>query len=261
MRYQSRQLICLLLLIISGSLMMAAQTYHINPVITPSTVIDGQSMAACFPTELVAISPTGEVAFATGCAVAFLQNSEMVFTSHHIVARDGDVIDGKEIHISSFSPPTINSQGQVAYEVMWLPVGKDPDDGRNWLFGICVDRHLVQALPPDTNISSLTLSDDGKVTYNQPLQSTAPAVRPAPPKTPSAVPAIIHQIPFKLPKNVPIGIPNVAQNPFPQPPKSVDAAHPVVSLPQFASNSKGQLVIPTTLPGDHFSILIATPAN
>jgi hypothetical protein len=256
-----------LLLIITASLMMPAQTFHITPVITPTTVIDGQSMAACNLPDSVAINASGAIAFTTYCHPAELQLPNMILTAQHIVAKDGDVIDGRHIKIYSFEPIAINSRGQVAYTITWVDDGKDPQDDTNWNSGICVDHHFVQQLPPNTNVTSLTLTDDGKVTYNQPLLFTPkPSVRPQPQNS-SASHGILGQIPvklppFKMPKNLPIGIPTAPQpSSLPSPPSTTRTPAVTPALASFASNNRGQVVIPATLPGGHFSILIATPAN
>ena len=254
-----------LLLILSASLMVAAQAYHITSVITPSTVIDGQTMSACHMPDAIAVSPSGNLAFVTYCMVDQFQNPQMVITTQHIIAKDGDVVDGRQIRILSFDPIAANNRGQVAYSIMWLPEGRDPQDDKSWRFGICVDRHFVEEISSDVIIASLTLTDDGQVSFNQPPISSVSPSASTRPQTSSAIPSILRQVPvrlppFKMPKNFPIGIPTV-----PKPsslPSLGDGAAVVASpLPMFKSDSRGEVVIPASLPDGHFSILVATPTN
>ncbi len=246
MKHHSRQLIRLLLLIISASLMVAAQTYRITPVVTPNTVIDGQIMSACHMPDAIAVSPSGNLAFVTFCSVAQLQNPQMVITSQHVIAKDDDLVDGRQIRILVFYPIATNNHGQVAYTIMWLPQGKDPQDDKNWRFGICIDRHFAEEIPSDLRITSLTLTDDGKVAYNQPPTSSVSRSAPTSPQTSSPIPSILRQVPvklppFKMPKNFPIGIPTI---PKPSALPSLGNGAPVVTsaLPMFTTDSRGQLV-------------------
>jgi hypothetical protein len=256
-----------LLLIISASLTMAAQTYRITPVITPDTVIDGQSIRPCLRVDTLAINDSAEIAFSTYCRTGDYEITDMLFTSRHLIAKDGDVIDGK--HIKVF--PTehivvINSHGQVAYLALYVDDWKDAENEDKWRIAICVDHHIVSTFPPDQQITSLTLTDEGKVSFNQPVQQIAPTS----PSTPSAaaqkIPGILRQIPIKLPslrlpKNVPIGIPSIPQVPqSPSGPANAPRTRAPL-FPTFASNSRGQIVIPANLPDGHFVILLASPTN
>jgi hypothetical protein len=262
MKHLSRQLICHLLLIISASLMMAAQTYHITPVVTPTTSIDGQGMAGCHQPDSVAISPSGEIAFTTYCSTGERQLPNFVMTSKRIVAKDGYVIDGRHITLSSPQPIAINSNGQVAYTVLWVDDGKDPKDDANWHEGICIDRHFVQSIPNNLIVRSLTLTDDGVVSFNQPIPTAVVPPAPAPARQAS----LLHQIPLKLPplkmpKNLPIGIPATPQTAPLAPPSGKHMSVTADPLPLLTTNRRGQAVIVANLPDWRFVILLATPAN
>jgi hypothetical protein len=242
-----------------------AQTYRITPAITPSTVIDGQVMSACRMPDAITVSPSGNLAFVTYCMVDQFQNPQMVVTSHHIIAKDDDVVDGRTIQILGFYPIATNNRGQVAYTIMWVPQGKDPLDDKSVHYGICIDRHFVEEFGSDLIIRSLTLTDDGKVSFNQPSPLSVSRSAPTQPQTSSAIPGVLRQIPlkpppFKLPKNFPVSIPPI---PKPSSLPSLGNGTPVVTsaLPMFTTDSRGQLVIPANLPDGHFVILLASPVN
>jgi hypothetical protein len=246
----------ILLLTISASLGMAAQTYRITPVVTSASVIGGQDMHACFAPGSAALNDAGEVAFALTCHTGDLKINNMVVTAHRIVASDKELVDGKTVKIFSDDPIAINSRGQVAYVVIYYAgndLKKDVDDETKWHTAICVDNHIVTNVPDKTSINSLNLADDGTVSFNQPLTPHAAAS-----PTGQRVQAL-HQIPIKLPplklpKNVPIGIP--PSNP--QLPAPTPTANP---LPPFSTNSHGQILINSKFNDFGFVILLATPAN
>jgi hypothetical protein len=260
MKHQSLQFICLLLLTISGSLMMVAQTYHITPIVTPANVIDSQAMAGCHQPDYAAISSSGEVAFATYCTAGEHQLPSFVMTSHRIVAKDGDVIDGKHIQIFRTDVIAINARGQVAYTILTLEDGKDPNDPANWHEAICVDQQLVQAVPNDIVVRSLALTDDGKVSVNQPVSTAIAPAGPMPGKQGNPLNKIPFKMPpLKMPKNFPIGIPSIPQ--IPQTATRSDNHPATAPLPLLTTNSKGQAVIVAGLDGWNFAIFVLTPAN
>ena len=251
----------ILMLFISASLTMAAQTFHIAPAVTPSTIIEGISLRDCWAPQLVAINNSTEIAFRATC-----NDRGVLFTSRRVVAKEGDWIDGNYVAlISSVDPIAINEHGQVAYVAYYAGPNESPIPP-DCHPGIFVERHLVLTIPKESKIASLALSEDGKVSFNQPARQIAPTS----PSTPSAaaqkIPGILRQIPIKLPplrlpKNVPIGIPSIP--PIPQSPSGpANAARtPAPSFPMFVSNSRGQIAIPANLPDGHFVILLASPAT
>lgn len=263
------------LILLLGVLMVAhallAQTsiptYRITPVITPNTVIDGQSIRPCFQVDNLAINDSGEIAFSTYCRTGDLEITNMLFTSRRVIAKDEDLIDGKHIRIfPTEHTVVINNHGQVAYLALYVDDWKDAENEDKWRIAICVDHHIVSTFPQDQQITSLTLTDDGKVSFNQPARQIAPTSTSTPSAAAQRIPGILRQIPIKLPplrlpKNVPIGIPSIPQ--IPQSPSGPANAPrtPAPSFPMFASNSRGQIAIPANLPDGHFVILLASPTN
>ena len=102
------------LILLLGVLMVAhallAQTsiptYRITPVITPNTVIDGQSIRPCFQVDNLAINDSGEIAFSTYCRTGDLEITNMLFTS---VASSRKTRISLTASTSGFSRPNIQS--------------------------------------------------------------------------------------------------------------------------------------------------------
>ena len=128
--------------------------------------------------------------------------SGTVLTSHRVVATDKELIDGKTLRISTDGLWRNNSRAMVCYLQLHLHhIGNDLKnapygDETEWRTGICVEKHLLVQVPNNVSVNSLTLGEDGTVSFNQQPHQAASLFtgRRAKP-----IPNTIHQIPIKLP--------------------------------------------------------------
>lgn len=232
--------------------------FELHPVIVPTTVIDGQTLNTCSTLGTATINDAGDVGFSAYC------DGPKIFTSHRIVVKQGDEIDGKFISILPIdSPIAINNRGQVAFEA-WYADSKESAQAAGWSsLGIFIDNHLALTVPSNVPSASLTLTDDGRVLFKE-QQSASPTpisttVPPAQPKKGG----LLDRLQIKLPKNLPVGIgPSKPQ----QAPSAATHGEkpepgPVPALSLLRANARGQVVIPVNLGPRGFVILLATPVT
>jgi len=204
--------------------------------LSPSAVIDG-----------IALSDTGDVAFVARWPEGAKERTA-VFTSRHLIARDGDTLDGKFLTRINATALAINNEGQVAFEAIYGEPGQT---------GIFIGRKFSMALSTAGADNDFQLSDDGKIVLKA---ATAASAKPTAPRSGATTannsiipPGVAVKIPrslqkvFQRPDSPIYGIdPNVLlrqqrtppqqraqQNPQPQA-KSAPAAPPrVCPLPEF----------------------------
>jgi hypothetical protein len=254
--------LALLLPIVAGA-QPSTSTFELRPVIVPSTVIDGQTLNSCTDIGTAAINDAGEIAF-----TAFCDGGARIFTSHRMVVKGDDKIDGKFIALlPTDSPVAINNRGQVAF-LAWYSDAKEyaqVDDPSG--LGIFVDDRLVLTLSPGIAPTSLSLTDDGKVSFGEGAMPSQPAVSSAPAPTNPKSPGLLSHFHIKLPKGLPIGIPAPGQKPQQGQQTQSNTAYgkrlasPSTSLSMLSANAHGQLVIPVNFGERGFVLLLATPTS
>jgi hypothetical protein len=127
-------------------------------VVEPGTIIGGHTFTTGTAIDNVALSDSGEIAFAAHWNDASGAEQAAVFTSHGIVVSKGDVIDGRTIvGIGKDATVAINGKGQVAYEAQYL----DGQAGAMAHTGVFIDRHLATTPGDDWKHDEFLLADDG----------------------------------------------------------------------------------------------------
>ena len=236
--------------------------FELRPVIVPRTVIDGQTLNSCTDIGTAAINDAGEIAF-----TAYCDGGAKIFTSHRMVVKHDDEIDGKFIALLPTDyPVAINNRGQVAFFAWYSDTKNYAQYDEPSGFAIFVDNHLAMIVNgPGDMPTSLSLTDDGKVSFGEGATPSQPAVSsPSAPTTPKS-PGLLSHFPIKLPKGLPIGIPSPSQKPQqgqqPQSntPYGKRLPGPATSLSMLSANAHGQLVIPVNFGERGFVILLATP--
>lgn len=216
--------------------------YDFRAVVQTGTVIGGHTFTLATRIGGAALNDAGEVAFiASGTG----PSPDAVFTSRHIVASQGDVIDGKTI-VQIFSTDAgiaINEAGQVAWEGWYTGSnGKGP-----WGRGIFVGNRLVFAAPFDSELPAFTLTEDGRIVTQSSSPSPAPAAK--------ANSNILGRIGIKLPKGLPLTI-----SPSPnKPERRLTASAKQSCSSPFPTNRNGEILIPVNFDRGGFLLLIGTP--
>jgi hypothetical protein len=235
------------------ALALTAQTptYEFRSVVQPGSVIAGHRFTDLTSIGNVAINDNGEFAF----MATFLDEEgprSAVFTSQRIVARQGDVVDGKPIFFfPKYGGIAINKSGQVAFEAEYLET-RDPG-GRET--GIFVDNRL--AVPGLYGPVSFSLTDDGRVELERPTRAQQ---APASQRKPGLLDRMSIKPP-RLPNNVPVTI-----APEPQrPPRQSMGRPPLTASPalfdEMRVNKRGEVLIPVNLVPRGFMLLLGTPGK
>jgi hypothetical protein len=218
--------------------------YVFLTVAQPGTVIAGRTFTGETIIGSAAINDNGEAVF-----VASGPGLPAVFTLHRIVARQGDIIDGK--FITLLAPDAriaINNAGQVAWEAWYADDKNTAASGEASGRGIFVDSRLVFTTPWNAEFQPFTLGDDGRLVISR--------ERPAEAKTsPQAGPGILNRIRVRSPKDSPVGI-------VPAPPNRPQRAareKAAPALAPFAVNHRGQVLIPVNFGTGGFLLLLGTP--
>ena len=238
--------------------------YNLRLVAEPGTTIGGQTLTEYTTIYRAALNDAGEIVFS-----AYLgdgNDGAAIFTSHRLVAKEGDVIDGKIIVTIPWDTGiAINNAGQVAYEA-WYADTKDAAASRETSGeGVFVDDRLAVRLTSEAK-EPFTLTDDGHVVFHREAKASAPppaATAPPAQKKPGLLGRIRVNLP-KLPKGFPVSIdPSTSKQ---QPARSATGLieRPPLSYPplyMLPANKFGQVAIPANLYLGGFILWIATPVK
>jgi hypothetical protein len=222
--------------------------YVFRSVVQPGTVIGARTFTPQTIVGNAVLNDAGEIAFVASESGA---SSGAVFTSHRIVARQGDVIDGRIIVLLPIEAIlAINNANQVAYEAWYADSREIAMSGKVSGRAMFVDNHLASAEVFDARggAAPFILTDDGRIVL------LAPSPEPASPK---AKPEILGRIRIKPPKDSPVTI-----TPVPVRPNRPRAAkkEPVERRQTlFPMNDSGQIIVPVNFKGGGFLLLIGTP--
>jgi hypothetical protein len=214
---------------LNGLAQQPIPTYSFRPVVPPGTTIADHSFTDDTVIENIVLNSSGEVGFVARWTDSD-DNRSAVYTSHRLVARDGETIGGKTL-TAIVGSIAINSTGRVAYEAEWN------DPAAATARGVFLERDLVFAIDPSATGTGpdFILTDDGKIIPR-------PGVRLASPPTaaPASEPAkkkgiglgnLGLRLPDSIAKRVPLTIkPNGTkpdqQTPSPTPPQQKPPAQP-----------------------------------
>ena len=242
------------------SFLFFAVALNAQPIQFQSIVHQGSVLAGyTFPPDTIisaaSLNDAGEAAFAIRSSVGAPER-EAVFTSHRLVARQGDVLGGKILmKIPADTTIAINNAGQVAFEAWYADNAEVARAGAFSGLGVFVDNRLAAttALDPSGKPPAFTLGDDGQVVIG-----SSPSKEPVPSTTPSPKhPSLFSHVHLKAPQGLPISIgEGTPKPPLPGQAQSI-AAHPAAS--PFPTNHRGQILIPVNLP-DGFLLLLGTPS-
>ncbi len=133
---------------------------------TPTPSFDANSYV-----EGVSLSDAGELAYVVHSGDPGNERTAVI-TSKRLVARDGEVIEGKTITRVWASALAINARGRVAFEA-------DFKDANGSARGIFIDKHFVTAIKSAGEPSDFALTADGRVIVKPGIAIAPPAVRPA----------------------------------------------------------------------------------
>jgi hypothetical protein len=224
--------------------------YVFRNVVQPGTVIGARTFTAQTAIGSAALNDAGEVAFVAGETGTA---SGAVFTSHRIVARQGDVIDGRIIVLLPMEAIlAINNANQVAYEAWYADSREIAMSGKVSGRAMFVDNHLASTEIFDARggAAPFILTDDGRIVLLNPSPE---------PATPKGKPEILGRIRIKPPKDSPVTvapIPIRGNRQQAEKRASVERSHSL-----FPVNDSGQVVIPVNFQGGGFLLLIGTPRD
>jgi hypothetical protein len=186
-----------------------------------------------------------------------------VFTSRRIVARRGDVFDGKTLmNIRLDSTVAINRAGQVMYQAYFGDTPEIAARGDYSGLGLFVDNHLALRLTTANENDPFTLTEDGQVLLKDETRAVPSAMSPAPPPKKPGLLDRVKINPLKLPKGPTIGLGPDGSKPQPAAPR-YGARPPLADDPLalIRANRRGQILIPVNIPGQGFMLLLATPVG
>lgn len=224
-----------------------ATAFDFRAVVQPGMTIGGHTFTEDTTIDSASLNEAGEVAY----LCHWLEKngpSGGVFTSHRLVASQGEIFDKGTnltflVILPEHSTVAINAEGSVAYVGEYA--GKDAD-GAN---GIFVEKHL--ALGPLDFDPRFTLTDDGQV-----LLTREAIAKSAAQKGPGVMDRVHIKMP-RLPNDVPLTISPAKRAP-------AKTASPALSqkspFPVLAANHSGQEVI-LVKHGSGFLLLLATPKH
>jgi hypothetical protein len=232
-------------------------TLTLRPVVTPGTTIGGHTFTSATVIGNAVMSDA-EITFIANWAEGDRVRSG-VFTTHRLVAADGDIVDGHVIReIDPGAHLAINHAAQVAFSA----VLQDNDNAT----AIVIEKHLAFAanVAGYSNDGEFTLTDEGHVVMGvSPAQARTNCVTAAPqPKKPSLWDRL-HVQPPTLP-NIP-GYPN--RSPITLDPAPAAAPGPVSNAPGcleypftlLPANHRGEIVFPINTGVGGF-LFVASPA-
>jgi hypothetical protein len=188
----------------------------LKALVSTGVNIGGTSLHSSAVLDGIALSDTGEVAFVARWPEAAKERTA-VFTSRHLIARDGDTLDGKFLTRINATALAINNEGQVAFEAIYGEPGQT---------GIFIGRKFAMALSTAGADNDFLLSDDGKVVLKA---ATAAAAKPAAAPRSGATPANNSIIPPGL---VALRIPRSLQKMIRRPDSPIGGIDPNVLLRQ-----------------------------
>jgi hypothetical protein len=219
--------------------------FEYRTVLQPGAVIAGHELPPQTVIGSAATNDNGEAVF-----VASGPGLPAVFTLHRIVARQGDIIDGKFITLLvADARIAINNAGQVAWEAWYADDKNTAASGEASGRGIFVDSRLVFTVPWNAEFQPFTLGDDGRLVISRERPAEAKA-------SPQAGPDILNRIRIRPPKDSPVGI---APAP-PNRPQRAAKEKAAPALAPFAVNHRGQVLIPVNFAGGGFLLLLGTPS-
>jgi hypothetical protein len=144
-----------------ASIAANAQTFNLRTVLRPGTTIGGHAFADDTTIDTTALNDRGDVAFVASWFEGN-QKRTAVFTSSRIVAREGDVIDGKILERIIGTTLAINNRGQVAFEAFYAD---NPTPQAQKGMGAFIDGHFAMPLAfagPSID-PDFILTEDGKI--------------------------------------------------------------------------------------------------
>lgn len=234
----------------------ATSVFDLRPVAQPGMTIAGRTLDRNVTIYGAAINDVEEIAF-TACLDEKTANAA-VFTSKRIVARRGDVFDGKTLmNIRLDSTVAINRAGQVMYQAYFGDTPEIAARGEYSGLGLFVDNHLTIRLTTSNENDSFSLTDDGQVLPMRESPTSPAGVPPAQKK-----PGLLDRVrisPLRLPKGPTVGIGPDSTKPQPS---ARYGARPALAddlLSPLQPNRLGQVLIPANIPGQGFILLLATP--
>jgi hypothetical protein len=222
--------------------------YLFRSVVQPGAVIGTRTFTAQTTIGSAVLNDAGEVAFVAAEPGA---SSGAVFTSHRIVARQGDVIDGRIIVLLPMEAVlAINNANQVAYEAWYADSREIAMSGKVSGRAMFVDNHLASTGIFDARggASPFILTDDGRI---------VPLVPSPEPAAPKGKPEILGRIRIKPPKDSPVSITPIPIKGNRQRAAKKESAERPHTL--FPVNDSGQVVIPVNFQSGGFLLLIGTP--
>ena len=231
----------------------AATAYVFRSVAQPGTIIGGRTFTDQTTISSAVLNDLGEAAFVV---TEIGPQPNAVLTSRRIVARQGDLIDGKYISLlRADAAIAINNAGQVAYEAWFADTKEILSSGEASGRGIFVDNHLAFSAPLDSEFPAFTLTDDGKIVMQSPSPSRAPA-------SARVKPDILGRIRIRTPKDLPISIApsqNRPNRPQQRTAKQIAGERP--ALAPFPVNHRGQVLVSVNFRSGGFLLLLGTPAD
>jgi hypothetical protein len=152
--------------------------YNLRLVAEPGTTIGGQTFTEYTTIYRALLNDAGEIVFSA--YLGYGNDAAAIFTSHRLVAKEGDAIDGKIIVTIPWDAViAINNAGQVAYEAWYADIKEAAASRETSGEGVFVDDRLAVRLT-STAKEPFTLTDDGHVVFQREAKPSAPAAT-APP--------------------------------------------------------------------------------
>jgi hypothetical protein len=225
--------------------------FDFRAVVRPGTIIGGHVFTLESTIGNAVLNDSGEPAFVAGEP---WPQVPAVFTSRRIVARQGDVIDGKYIlELPPNAILAINNAGQVAYEAWYSDNKALFDAGEESGLGVFVENHLASDAEFDAhkNATPFTLTDDGRIVFQSSGASRAPS---------SAKSGVLDRIHIKPPTGFPLNIPPNLTTANRQQPNPGQHPGDRTAPPLFPTNHRGQVLIPVNFKNGGCLLLLGAPA-
>jgi hypothetical protein len=224
--------------------------FDFRALVKPGTIIGGHVFTLESTIGNAVLNDSGEAAFV---ASEPWPQSPAVFTPRRMVARQGDLVDGRYIVLlPADAILAINNAGQVAYEAWFADTKEMADSGEASGRGIFVEDHLASDAVFDAhgNASPFTLTEDGRIVIQRPGSVRAPS---------SLKSGVLDRIHIKPPTGSPFSIPPnlIPANRQQQNPRQSLGEHP--ALPLFPTNHRGQVLIPVNFKNGGCLLLLGTP--
>jgi len=137
--------------------------YHFLSQVSTGKSIGGYEFTSDTAIDTMVLNDAGDVAF-TAHRLNGGDGSDQtaVLTPQHVVARAGQVIDGKKLVRIATTVLAVNNAGHIAFEALY----DDSGSGGKLKGAVFVDKHLAVGFEPFTSgvATEFSLSDDDKVT-------------------------------------------------------------------------------------------------